>query len=89
MKGKPKQLSEDAPLNLVLKISAIFQIPIFTGIVEWCFVSNDFAAVQETARKERADKKKLEMENCPAQLPYMFISPRSNECVFRLNNQIV
>lgn len=57
MKGKPKQLSEDAPLNLVLQISAISQIPIFTGIVEWCFVSIDFAAVQKTARKERADEK--------------------------------
>lgn len=57
MKGKPKQLSEDAPLNLVLQISAISRILIFTGIVEWCFVSNDFAAVQKTARKERADEK--------------------------------
>lgn len=57
MKGKPKQLFEDATLNLVLQISAISQILIFSGIVEWCFVSNDFAAVQETARKERADKK--------------------------------
>lgn len=57
MKGKQKQLSEDSTLNLVLQISAISQILIFTRIVEWCFVSNDFAAVQETARKERADKK--------------------------------
>lgn len=57
MKGKPKQLSEVAVLNLVLEVSAISQILIFTGIVEWCFVSNDFAAVQETARKERADEK--------------------------------
>lgn len=89
MKGKPKQLSQDSLLNLVLLISAFSQIPIFTGTVEWCFVSNDFAAVQETARKERADEKWLEMEKYPAQLLYMFILPRSNKYVFSLNNQIV
>lgn len=56
MKSKTKQLSEDAPLNLVLQTSAISLIPVFTGVA-LCFVSNDLAAVQETARKERADEK--------------------------------